>query len=70
MLQKVPPSLSRLNGMGGDVCNDFKNTMGRPAKAGLSGNGIFAETGKSRLSVKPRPVGGELHPFGRAKPRL
>jgi len=22
---------------------------------------IFAETGKSRLSVKPRPVGGELH---------
>jgi hypothetical protein len=32
---------------------------------------IFAETGKSRLSVKPRSVGGELYseklPFGAKK---
>jgi len=40
--------------MGEDECSDFKNPIGRPAKEGLSGNRIFAETGKSRLSVKPR----------------
>ena len=42
---------------GGDECSDFKNPIGRPAKAGLSGNRIFAETEESRLSVKPRPYG-------------
>jgi hypothetical protein len=41
--------------MGGDECCDFKNPIGRTF---LSGNGIFAETGKSRLSVKSGPVGG------------
>ena len=50
MPQNAPP--------GGDECSDFKNPIGRTF---LSGNRIFAETGKSRLSVKPRPVGGELH---------
>jgi hypothetical protein len=44
--------------MSGDECSDFKNPIGRTF---LSGDGIFAETGKSRLSVKPRPVGGVLH---------
>jgi len=39
--------------MGGDECSDFKNPIGRPAKAGFSGNGIFTETGKSWLSVPP-----------------
>jgi hypothetical protein len=43
--------------LGGDECSDFKNPIGRTF---LSGTRIFAETGKSRLSVKRRPVGGEL----------
>ena len=34
--------------MSGDECSDFKNAIGRPAKAGLSGNGIFTETGLRR----------------------
>jgi hypothetical protein len=34
-----PPCLSRLNGMGGDECSDFKNPIGRTF---LSGNRIFA----------------------------
>jgi len=38
--------------MGGDECIDFKNPIVRTF---LSGNRIFAATGKSRLSVKPRP---------------
>jgi len=58
MLQNAPPCLSRPNGIGGDECSDFKNPIGRTF---LSGNRIFAETGKSWLSVKPRPLGGELH---------
>ena len=58
MLQNAPPCLSRPNGMGGDECSDFKSPIGRTS---LSGNRIFAEAGKSRLSVKPRLVGGELH---------
>jgi hypothetical protein len=40
--------------VGGNECSDFKNPIGRTF---LSGNRIFAETGKSRLSVKPRPYG-------------
>jgi hypothetical protein len=44
--------------VGGDECSDFKNPIGRTF---LCGNRIFAEAGKSRLSVKPRPVGGVLH---------
>ena len=32
--------------MPGDECSDFKNPIGRPAKAGLSGNRIFAETSR------------------------
>jgi hypothetical protein len=50
MLQIAPPCLSRPNGMGGDECSDFKNPIGRTF---LSGNRIFAETGKSRLSPLP-----------------
>jgi len=42
----------------GEQCSDSRNPIGRTF---LSGNRIFAETGKSRLSVKPRPVDGELH---------
>jgi len=58
--------LHLLGPVGGDECSDFKNSIGRTF---LSGNGIFAETGKSRLSVpahrsaafrhagvKPRPA--------------
>jgi hypothetical protein len=49
----------------GDPCDDSKNPIGRTFSArvdsDLSGSRIFAETGKSRLSVKPHPVGGELH---------
>ena len=50
--------------MGGDECRDLKNPIGRTF---LSGSRIFAETEKSRLSVKPRPLGAELPqtpPFG------
>jgi len=43
MLENAPPYLSRLNGMNGDECSDFKNRIGRPAKAGLSGNSIFLD---------------------------
>jgi len=49
-----------IGGMGGDECSDFKNPILRTF---LCGNRIFAETEKSRLCVKPRPVGGELHSF-------
>src|SRR4030042_1760011 len=42
-------------GRGGAECNDFKTPIGRTF---LSGNCIFAETGKSRLSVKPPHTGG------------
>ncbi len=48
-------------GRGTDECSDFKNPIGRTF---LSGTCIFAETGKSRLSVKPRPVDGEFHVTG------
>jgi hypothetical protein len=41
----------------GDEYSDFKNPIGRTF---LSGSGIFAETGKSRLSAKPRLFGGEF----------
>jgi hypothetical protein len=58
MLQNAPPCACLPVGRGGDECSDFKNPIGRTF---LSGNRIFAETGKSRLSVKPRPVGGVLY---------
>jgi hypothetical protein len=51
MLQNATPCLSRPNGVGGDECSDFKKPIGRTF---LSGHRIFAETGKSRLSVKLR----------------
>jgi len=47
--RKVP--CPAIGGMGGDECSDFKNPIGRTF---LSGNCIFAETGKSRLSGKRR----------------
>jgi len=43
--------------VGGDECGDI-NTC-RQDIPGLFG--IFAQTGKLWLSVKPRPVSGELH---------
>jgi hypothetical protein len=55
---ECPACLSRFNGVDGDECSDVTNPIGRTF---LSGKRIFAETGKSRLSVKSRPVGGELH---------
>jgi hypothetical protein len=71
MLQNALPRLLRLNEIGGGECSDSKNPIGRTFS---SGNRIFAETGKSRLSVparrsavfrhagvKPGPVAGELH---------
>ncbi len=33
---------------GGDECSDFKNPIGRPAKAGLSGNRISRQGGKPK----------------------
>jgi len=43
--------------VGGDECSGFKSD--RPDI--LVQHRIFAEAGKPRLYVKPRPVGGELH---------
>ena len=55
-----------IDGMGGDECSDFKNPIGRPAKAGLSGNGIFAETGLRReLSRTKVSAIREAPPYGR-----
>jgi len=46
----------------GSECSDSKNPIGRTfsvrVDSDLSGSCIFAETGKSRLSVKPRSAGG------------
>jgi len=45
---------------GGHESNGFKSDR-QSGQGGIVLLGIFAETGKSRLSVKPRLVGGELH---------
>ena len=57
MLRMTRPAIG---GMGGDECSGFKFDR-QPRQGGVVMSGIFAETGKSPLSVKPRPVGGELH---------
>jgi len=44
---KNTPQVYDRIGRGGDECSGFKNPIGRTF---LSGNRIFAETGKSRLS--------------------
>jgi hypothetical protein len=51
MLQNASSCACLPVGRGGDECSDFENPIGRTF---LSGSCIFAEAGKSRLSVKLR----------------
>jgi len=46
--------------VGGDECSGSKFDN-QSRQGGIVLLSIFAETGKSRLSVKPRPVGVELY---------
>jgi hypothetical protein len=48
-------------GKGGDECSDFKKPMGRPAKAGLSGNRIFSSGNPDQKHwIPPYQVRGRL----------
>ena len=49
--------------VGGDECSGSRFDS-QFRQGGIVLLSIFAETGKSRLSVKPRPVGGEFHSEG------
>jgi len=47
-----------LGPVGGDECRDFRNPIGRPAKAGLSGNRIFTfmkQKGRHLFKNVPAP---------------
>jgi hypothetical protein len=55
------PAIGRI---GRDECSDFENPIGRPAKAGLSGNRIFVGTGLRRELKSNESVGYPcLHHF-------